>query len=239
MIRGIVVAVLLTLATQMVGAAEQLGGYTNMHVDRSHGTQVEYLTRGGKSYLWYPGNKVILEGRWKRQGENMCFAYGANTYNPATGHKGGGFECTPYWLYWGGIFQRMKGDLFGLEGRREVPFVLPKKRTTLEALLSRASPRTKAPPVELTANTPMGHIALSCESVLANAERSKSDMQIAVSIVFHGEFMGKPCGKPDYDRAFALARKAGVSVEPFLRILRERASTGNPKAIAALKRLGP
>jgi len=189
MIRGIVVAVLLALATQTATAAEQLGGCTNMHVDRSRGSQVEYLTRSGKSYLWYPGNKVILEGRWKRQGDQMCFAYGANTYNPATGHRGGGSECTPYRLYWGGIFQRMNGDLFGLEGRREVPFVLSRKRTTLEALLKRASPGAKAPPVELTANTPTGHIALSCESLLANAERCKSHMQIAdrLSRRVHGQ----------------------------------------------------
>jgi hypothetical protein len=82
---------LLALAAPAV-AAPQIGGYTNMSHDAGHGTQVEYLSPGGSAWLWYPGNSVILPGKWKRSGENICFAYTANSYNPVTGHKGGDWE---------------------------------------------------------------------------------------------------------------------------------------------------
>jgi len=95
-------------------------------------------------YLWYPGNSIVLKGHWKRQGTGICFEHGANTYNPVTGVQGVNWECISFRIYWGGIGERMKGDIFALRGRSGVPFVLSKDRTTLEALLSRASPRTRA-----------------------------------------------------------------------------------------------
>lgn len=237
--RILAVTLLLTLATPAVAASVQLGGYTNMSVDSGHGTQVEYLATGGKSYLWYPGNTIILEGRWKRQGPDICFAYGKNTYNPVTGARGGGWECMPFRLYWGAVDERMAGDIFTLQGRGAVPFVLSRNRTTLETLLSRAVPGTRPPELEVPVNAPSGQVAQSCKSIIANANRSKWDMQMAASTYFHGMFMGKPCGKVDYDRAFALARQAGMSVEPWLKVLRDRAASGNPAANAALARLGP
>lgn len=218
--------------------AEQVGGYTNLTHDSGHGTQIEYLSRGGKAFLWYPGNSVILEGRWKEQGADICFAYGENTYNPVTGTAGGGWECMPFRLFWGGISERMQGDVLSLEGRGAVPFKLTRERTTLERLLARIAPGAAAPPVEVGVITPNGEVALSCASIIANAERSPSDMQIAASTYFYGTFMGKACVEVDYDRAFALATKAGVGVEPFLRVLRERAANGHPRAISALERLG-
>lgn len=50
--------------------------------------------------------------------------------------------------------------------------------------------------------------------------------------------MGKPCVDIDYVRAFDLAERSGTGVEPFLRILRERAGQGHPSAKSALERLG-
>ncbi|RYE08209.1 MAG: hypothetical protein EOP22_14175 [Hyphomicrobiales bacterium] len=244
LLRTGVFAFLLTLIAPLglaqVAHAQEVGGYTNMAYDYAHGTQVEYLATNGKSWLWYPGNDVILEGRWKRQGGDMCFAYGANTYNPATGHRGGGFECMEFAAFWGSIMERMPGDIFSLATRTTPPFKLNKERTKLEKLLARVSPCTKPPPVEITVNvTRSKQEAWSCESVIANQSRSKADMGSAASTYFHGTFMGKPCVKVDYDRAFELARKSGLGDAPFLKILRARAATGNPKAIAALKRHGP
>jgi hypothetical protein len=227
----------LALLCVNAAAAEQLGGYTNMTRDSAHGTQVEYVATNGKTYLWYPGNKVILPGRWKQQGSNICFMYGANTYNPATGSRGAEWECAPSRLYWGGIVERMEGDPLGLQRRKEVPFKLDRARTTLEKLLARVSPRTAAPTLEVPAITSDGQVALSCKSIIANAERSKDSMAMAASTYFHGNFMGKPCVAVDYARAFELTKRAGMSTKPFLRILRERASTGNPGAIAALQLL--
>lgn len=222
-----------------VAVAQQLHSYTNMSHSSQHGTQVNYLARDGQSFLWYPGNTMILSGQWKREGQNMCFAYGSNTYNPATGHRGGGWECMPFDIYWRVVSERMEGDIFSLQTRQEVPFRLRMERTSLTRLLSRVSPRSESPPVELAVTSPGGRaLTLSCESILANAERSKDDAFTAVGTYFYGIFMGEPCVDVDYDRAYALANRAGISFEPWARVLRERAESGNPRAISAIRRLG-
>lgn len=230
---------LLLFAAPVVATAQQLAGYTQMINDGQHGTQIEYLADGGKAYLWYPGNRVILDGRWKREGRDICFAYGENTYNPVTGHQGGGWECVSFDAYWRVLEERMPGDLFALQSRDNVPFTLDPKRTTLEKLLARVAPGAKAPPIELAITGANGErVSESCASIIANAERSKADMARAVSTYFYGIFMGKPCVEIDYDRAYDLARRAGISFEPWARVLRERAAYGHPRAIAVLERLG-
>lgn len=221
-----------------VVSAQQLGDYTHLSVSSDHGTQVEYLAADGRTFLWYPGNRTILAGQWKRQGDNVCFAYGGNTYNPSTGHRGGGFECMPFQLYWGTIEQRMPGDILGLANRTDVPFRLEKRRTTLEKLLARVFPGAEAPPLEVGVNMGDRQVALSCEFILANADNGKAGAEMAISTYFHGIFMGKPCVDVDYDKAYALAQKAGVSFEPWARVLRERAEAGHPRAVAAVERLG-
>src|SRR5690606_18542591 len=56
-------------------------GVTFVHYDRGHGTQVEYMAKNGKTYLLYPGNKVIVRGTWKLDRTdkpkvfNLCFKY--------------------------------------------------------------------------------------------------------------------------------------------------------------------
>lgn len=82
-------------------------------------------------------------------------------------------------------------------------------------------------------------IPFTCASILANAEHSQEDMQMAAGTYFHGIFMGKPCVKVDYARAFELMDRSGRDRTPFLKILRQRAATGNPSAIRALQRFGP
>jgi hypothetical protein len=236
--RAFALAVLMLVTTACGAFAQELGDYTYMTRSPGHGTQVEYMSSGGKTYLWYSGNTVILEGRWKREGSDVCFAYGENTYNPVTGTSGGGWECTPYRRFVAGISERMQGDILALAGRSGAPFKLSPDNTTLERLMAKVSPNRAAPPVEVGAVLPNGETVLSCASIIANAERSKADMQIAASTYFHGQFMGKPCVEIDYAKAIALTEASGTSPEPFLRILRERAANGHPLAINALKRLG-
>ena len=79
---------------------------------------------------------------------------------------------------------------------------------------------------------------MTCDSVIANAERSKTDMYVAATVYFHGVFMGKPCVDVDYVKAFDLGTRSGVGVDPFLSILRERADQGHPRAKSALEKLG-
>ena len=236
--RTFMFAALLIFVTSAV-SAQQLGGYTQMMRDGHHGTQIEYLSENGKASLWYPGNSSIVEGRWKREGADICFAYGGNTYNPVTGHNGGGWECMPFDLYWRVVEERMPGDIFSLQGRGAVPFKLDPKRTTLEKLLARVAPQAEAPPIEMAVTGSGGaRESMSCESIIANAERSKADAATAAATYFHGVFMGKRCVDVDYDRAYELAQRAGISFEPWARVLRERAAEGHPRAVAAVERLG-
>lgn len=219
-------------------AAKAIGGYTNMSHDSVHGTQVEYMTPDGRTFLWYSGNSIILPGKWKKTGDQICFAYGANTYNPATGQRGGGWECMPFKLWWVSLVERMKGDVLALEGREAVPFKLRRDYVRLPALVRRVTGKA-AEPTEVPYSSGSGTEAMSCASILANAEKSKGDMDMAASTIFWGKFMGAPCGKVDYVRAVQLARRAGGDLAGILLgILRERAEGGSPRAIAALKALG-
>jgi hypothetical protein len=135
-------AYLLVLASLMVGSAQarESAGVTNMTYSGSHGTQVEYLSRSGDAFLWYPGNAVVVKGRWRGTVEGkypaICFAYQANSYNPVTGSVGSQWECEPTLLYERNIVDRSRGDAFGLSTRTEVPFPLGPERTTLRALAS-------------------------------------------------------------------------------------------------------
>jgi hypothetical protein len=79
---------------------------------------------------------------------------------------------------------------------------------------------------------------MTCESIIANAERSKTDMYVAATTYFHGKHMGKACVDVDYAKAFDLAERSGMGVDPFVSILRERAAQGHPRAISALEKLG-
>jgi len=120
---------------------------TQIYFGPRYGTQIEYTSDDGKAYLWFPGNRNILNGEWKKKSQpgmhsfksrtgdgksylmpktEICFRYGKNTYNPVTGHRGGGFECQSVALsILLGKYTVLEGDVFALAGRKAVPFVLP------------------------------------------------------------------------------------------------------------------
>lgn len=115
-------------------------GQTVMSYDSGHGTQVEYLSRAGKTYLLYPGNTTVVQGEWRLSRTDqpdvfsMCFRYPSNSYNPATGQTGGMWECQPAGFYLRGLSEIQEGDGFGLSSASAVPFVLSPRRTTLSQL---------------------------------------------------------------------------------------------------------
>jgi len=110
-------------------------GQTLHFYEPSHGNQVEYLDPSGRCYLWYPGNPVVLVGRWRCDESRVYFQYGGNTYNPVTGVFGGRWEPCPITLWSASIVEAAPGDILGLE--RGLPFVLkphPAIRSLREAL---------------------------------------------------------------------------------------------------------
>ena len=66
-----------------------LSNKSMMTYDRGHGTQVEFIGKNGKTYLFYPGNTGIVHGAWKltKTGKahvyDMCFKYPSQSYNPS------------------------------------------------------------------------------------------------------------------------------------------------------------
>jgi hypothetical protein len=112
-------------------------GNTHLSFDSSHGSQLFYLSPGGKTYLFYPGNERILRGEWQWQGGALCFRYGADTYNPALGTSGGQWSCADPQKLAQTVKERSGGDPFRLGERTRVPFVLSAERTTLQALYER------------------------------------------------------------------------------------------------------
>ncbi|MFT3765155.1 MAG: hypothetical protein QM820_06515 [Minicystis sp.] len=92
-------------------------GKTVLFYDTSHGNQVEYYGEGGRCYLWYPGNRVVLAGEWRVDEEFLYFRYGKNTYNPVTGQRGGGWERARLRGYGANVVEAVEGDPLNLADR--------------------------------------------------------------------------------------------------------------------------
>lgn len=121
------------------------GGRTYMTFS-AHGTQVEYLGKDGSTELWYPGNTVLVPGKWKLQandpvtthyGDSICYLYPSNSYNPIDHTFGGKWECEPARYHSTRVVDIVAGDPFGLSKRQSVPYILPRERTDLATLLAR------------------------------------------------------------------------------------------------------
>jgi hypothetical protein len=112
-----------------------------------HGTQISYRRPDGAIFLWYPGNTIVLSGRWKivmratsslpPVSTDICFLYETNTYNPVTKRPGGDWQCMPADLLARFTVERADGDIFGLAVRRAVPFILPSEKSTIADLRTR------------------------------------------------------------------------------------------------------
>lgn len=117
---------------QVAGSAELLQRFfsdaTIFNLDNEqHGTQVEYHSTDGRSYLWYPGNRSVVQGQWRVEsvpgGTRLCYLYGPNTYNPVLGTRGGNWECRRGGEAMLSQDVALKSDPFGLESGR-IPFVI-------------------------------------------------------------------------------------------------------------------
>jgi hypothetical protein len=97
-------------------------GKTVLFYEYSHGNQIEFLDPDGYCYLWYPGNPIILIGRWRTDEFNIYFQYGTNTFNPVTNITGGSWERCPVDAWSVSIVEAVHGDI--LEIAKRIPFVL-------------------------------------------------------------------------------------------------------------------
>jgi hypothetical protein len=101
-------------------------GKTVLFFDEAHGNQVEFYDQDGHCFLWYPGNRKAVPGRWVVNGPDICFQYGKNTYNPVTGAKGDDWSCSPIYKWKERVVDTVVGDTFSLS-TTGVPYRLPAK----------------------------------------------------------------------------------------------------------------
>jgi hypothetical protein len=228
--RRLILAAALLLAAVSAVSAASLANKTQQSYSPGHSMQIEYLAADGASWLWYPGNTKVLAGEWKAEGSDLCFRYGKNTYNPVTRQKGGGWDCAPLKVYNQTLVSSTKGDIFGLAGRKKVPFDLPKKLLPITQLQAIADPSI----VEREqAKLP------SCEQILADADKSRAAKISAALLYYHGMQMGKRCVTFDYVKAITMLNEAGETrtAASLVKDLSSRANNGNLKAENALKKL--
>ncbi len=93
-------------------------GNTYLSYSGPHGFQVEYVAHGGRSWLWYPGNRNGVPSEWKletiRGIKAICFRHPASSYNPVTRSGGGGWGCQELVLSQKSTVARLSGDPFNL-----------------------------------------------------------------------------------------------------------------------------
>lgn len=122
-------------------------GVTVMTYKKPYGTQVEYFSPNGKTFLWYPGNRDVVRGEWKaNKGQDgypqTCFRYQSNSVNPYTKVPGGNWQCAQSIYFMFTDVQRIKGDAFGLA--QQLPFKLSKRKTSFQRLAKKAKIESKS-----------------------------------------------------------------------------------------------
>ncbi|QAX31012.1 hypothetical protein ETW24_17425 [Leisingera sp. NJS204] len=91
---------------------------TYLSFSPKQGFQVEYLAADGRSYLWYPGNRTGVRGRWTKLLDEMCFYYGSDA--DMTARK---WQCRYRAHFSKANLGWSSGDLFNLRSG-SVPHVL-------------------------------------------------------------------------------------------------------------------
>ena len=102
---------------------------TYLSFNKFHGFQVNYIAPDGRAWLWFPGNRKVVPEEWKLDSTNgikaLCFRHPSNSGNPATGRRGGAFQCQSLKLSQKSIVARLDGDAFKLTSG-DVPYRLPR-----------------------------------------------------------------------------------------------------------------
>lgn len=136
-----------TFLLLVTGAHAQLAGWTNLLQHPAQGTQIMFFGSGGKAYLWSARSSEVEVGRYYSgmMENSTCFKFGADRYNPVTGMPAGRSECTPRPQFAGLVTEHVEGDIFGLAGRREVPFPIGSSRLSMTQAIRKAGIQTSNP----------------------------------------------------------------------------------------------
>ena len=149
--RGLLASVVLVLCFVGSGhAQDMLKDRTVLLHDSAQGTQIIYLGRSNKTFLWHPSSAQVIPGWWttRASGEypdTICLRYGSEKYSPVTGETDWNTQCTHVQRLLDKADQQVEGDIFGLSARTDVPFQLNSGKTTIPALAQRAGVAVSGP----------------------------------------------------------------------------------------------
>lgn len=162
------------LWSNLVQAQDLLMQRTLLLHDSAFGSQVIYLGRSGKTFLWHPSSDQVIGGRWSTRSsgsypDTICLRYGGSEYNPVTGQ---GDQCTHVTALLAKTVEQADGDYFLLSDRKEVPFPLSARRTSIEALATKSGIATAPDIVEtpglIRPGEPLPDMGFLCEQYADN-----------------------------------------------------------------------
>jgi hypothetical protein len=113
---------------------------TLRHFDEEyHGNQIEYNTIDGKTFLWYPNNKLLVVGHYKiKENKIICFNYNGKVKNHITGEIGGVWNCQEIISYFNRIKEFKNSNVFNFYEDKKIPYVLNRfPEETIESLLNK------------------------------------------------------------------------------------------------------
>jgi hypothetical protein len=109
-------------------------------------SQILYAGADGRGVLWYPGQQHLFAGEWKidagptpyhhskEQVTMLCVRYADPPVHYADWAQ---WTCRPAGRFLAQVRESAEGDVLGLTGRRDAPFVLGQTQTTLAAVRTR------------------------------------------------------------------------------------------------------
>jgi len=113
---------------------------------QASGRNVHYSTVDGRDFLWLPGDAHIVAGEWRVGTETdgqgrlvtaLCLRYPGLTRHPIGALAGDQWYCPPIGMTLHDVTDRKIGDVLGLAGRTQAPFVRGYEVATIGQLQAR------------------------------------------------------------------------------------------------------
>ena len=98
-------------------------GHTLIFEDGFRGVGVEYMGGDGRAHFWYRDESRVLLGRWRREGDRVCFSYPDYVFDYAPDIGPGEWFCATLDAYYERLISKRDGDVFSLRSG-EIPFML-------------------------------------------------------------------------------------------------------------------
>lgn len=90
-------------------------GHTILTNQPAVGSELEYFTADGRTFLWAPGHPSAAEGRWRvTEAGEICFVYPNTVFSFAPDFPHDEWFCRPLDQYYAYVVAKHDGDPFNL-----------------------------------------------------------------------------------------------------------------------------